>query len=62
MNAKKLSPPQYAMIEELRKIGKVKMTDGNRKTYKKLIDYGLVDYDSRYTSVVLTEAGKLIEL
>lgn len=62
MQAKKLSPAQYTLIEIIRKNGKAKCTDGNRKTYKKLIEFGLVDYNSSYDYVILTEQGKALEL
>ncbi len=62
MQAKKLSPAQYKLIEDIRKHGKVKCTDGNRRTYKKLIELKLVDYDSSYDYVILTKEGKEIDL
>lgn len=62
MDANKLSVAQYRLIEELNKNGKVRCTDGNRRTYKKLIEMGLVDYDSSYDYIVLTQKGLKIEL
>lgn len=64
MNAKniKLSNAQRVMIQSLRKNGKLKCDAVNRLTYMKLIALGLVDYDSSYDYIILTDKGKQIEL
>jgi Mn-dependent DtxR family transcriptional regulator len=62
MNAKKLSNAQYRLIEEIRRKGKVRCEDRIRKTYNKLIEMGLVDYDHSYDYIVLTSKGKEIDL
>jgi hypothetical protein len=61
IQAKHLSEAQYKLMEALQK-GKVKCTDGNRKTYKKLIEYGLADYHNDYDHVIATKKGKSLEL
>lgn len=62
MNAKKLSEAQYRLIEDIRRKGKIRCEDRIRKTYTKLIEMGLVDYDHSYDYIILTPQGKEIEL
>lgn len=62
ITAKHLSEAQYNLIENIRNKGKVRCTDNIRRTYKKLIEVGLLDYDHSYDYVVLTEKGKQLSL
>jgi len=62
ITAKKLSSAQYKMMESLQKDGKVRITDGNQRTYRKLMEYGLLEYHGSYDFVIPTAAGKKMEL
>jgi Mn-dependent DtxR family transcriptional regulator len=62
IKTKKLSSPQIDLLELIRQKGKVRCEDRIRRTYNKLIEYGLVDFDHSYDYIVLTEKGKQLEL
>jgi len=62
ITARKLSSPQVNLLELIRQKGKVRCEDRIRRTYIKLIEYGLVDFDHSYDYIVLTEKGKQLEL
>jgi hypothetical protein len=64
-NKKRLSSNQFFILGRLKKEGMIKFTNGrdfNQRIGKALIKTGLVEFNSTYDGLVLTELGKTILL
>jgi hypothetical protein len=61
ITAEKLSAAQYKLLADLSK-KKIRYEGHTVRTAKTLMKLGLVDFDSSYDYIILTERGKKIEL